>query len=318
MGKNRYKKVMFPGDGHRISIIVLTYDKKEMLVDCLDSLEKTVPCHSSIERMVVDNGSHDGTEKMVKERFPRLRVVRIPENVGFSAGMNAGLEDSSPRSEYIVLLSNDLVLHGHWLEDLIGTARTDPSIGIVGCKLIYPDGLIQHAGGAMDAELRPFHIGAGEPDTGRYDGVRELPFVTGAVILLRRSLYEQVSGFDQGFTPYLYEDLDLCYRARRAGFKVMYTGATQIIHRERTTVDPKNELSAMTILFRNHLRFLLLNFNAQRLLRTIPRVLVKDLVSMLRKGNISVLVRAWLAILGMLPSILLKRRTDGNRWPLMG
>ena len=166
----------------RISIIVLTYNKSDMLIKCLASIQKTLPDRDAPELLVVDNGSSDGTDTLVKQRFPWIRVVRIPKNIGYSRGMNIGIASSSPSSEYIVLLSNDLELHGDWIGSLIAPALKDLSVGIVGCKLVYPSGRIQHAGGKMDQKFRPTHIGQGELDRGDFDSVREMPFVTAAVM----------------------------------------------------------------------------------------------------------------------------------------
>ena len=300
-----------------ISIVVLTWNKKEVLARCLRSLEETLGGRPGIERIVIDNGSSDGTAELVTERFPGFRVVRIPQNAGVSAGLNAGFAASSTGSKYVVILNNDLEFFGDWLEILMAPAEKDPSVAVVGCKLLYPDGRIQHAGGDLSPELRTSHIGRGQTDRGQFDAVSEMPFVTGAVMLLRRSVFASIGGFDTGYTPYLFEDVDLFIRARRAGFKIMYTGKTRILHYEGATVDEDARPSVLAASFRNHLRFAMLNFSARRTARAFLIVLPRDLVFMLRKGMVPVLLGAWMETLRGSLSILSKRKAGAARWPLL-
>jgi GT2 family glycosyltransferase len=301
----------------RVSVIVLTYNKKELLERCLRTLEETVPEGPGFEFIVVDNGSTDGTAALVGESHPRFRLERTEANLGFPGGMNLGMSRCSPASKYLVLLSNDLEFSGDWLSALLETAEADPAVGIVGCRLLYPDGTIQHAGGELDDNMHSYHIGQHRSDDGSFGGVAPMTYVTGAVWVLRRKLYDAIGGFDPGFCPYLYEDVDLCLRARRAGFKVMYDGRTRIIHHESTTIDPVKAPAVLSVSFRNHLRFLLLNFRAGRLVRSLPRAMARDLFFMAGKGQAGVPLRGWLAAARSLPSILGKRKRDAAKWPLL-
>ncbi len=308
---------MYAREPTPVTIIVLTYNKKELLERCLRTIELTVPEAPGFEFIVVDNGSTDGTDALVVGGHPRFRLVRTEANLGFPGGMNLGMSESSPASKYLVLLSNDLEFSGDWLPAILETAGADRAVGIVGCRLLYPDGTIQHAGGALDGNMHSYHIGQHAADDESFGGVAPVTYVTGAVLLLRRELYELVGGFDPGYSPYLYEDVDLCFRARRAGFKVMYDGRTRIIHHESTTIDPAKVPAVLAISFRNHLRFLLLNFRAQRLVWALPRAIARDLFHMLGKGQAGVPLLGWLAAARSLPSILQGRKRAAAKWPLL-
>jgi hypothetical protein len=137
----------------------------------------------------------------------------------------------------LVLLNQDTVPQPGWLEALVGTFD-DPSVGIAGCKLLYPDGTIQHAGGFIFGPRgETGHVGRHDQDDGRADELADAEFVTAAALAISRAALEKTGALDAGFSPAYYEDVDWCYRARAADFRVVYQPRAIVTHHESKTTD---------------------------------------------------------------------------------
>jgi GT2 family glycosyltransferase len=212
----------------KASVIVLSWNGMDYLDDCLNAvLSQDYP---DFEVIVVDNGSTDGSPDLVAERFPQVQLVRNGRNLGFAAGNNVGLRAAT--GDVLVLLNQDTVVHDGWLAALVA-AVDDPTVGIVGCKLLYPDGTIQHAGAYLHgARGESEHIGRYEPNTGQHNRPTDVDFVTAASIALRRSTLVKIGPLDEGFAPAYFEDIDWCYRARAAGLRIVYWPDATLTHFE--------------------------------------------------------------------------------------
>lgn len=152
-----------------------------------------------------------------------------------------------------------------WVEQLVAPFGEDERIGAVGCKIFYPDGVtLQHAGGVLDgARASSTHRGYGERDMGQYDQPCELEFVTGAALALRLSALAEVGLFDEGYNPAYYEEVDLCWRLRRAGYTVRYQPTATLRHAESASIT--NLVRRSTLANRNRLRFVVKTFDSERL-----------------------------------------------------
>ena len=218
----------------QVSIVIPVYNQAQFTEACLYAIAGNtgepgggVP---EYEVIVVDNGSDDWTTYLLHAMEGDIRVVSNDRNLGFARACNQGAAEA--RGEYVLFLNNDTVPHEGWLQPLVELADSAADIGVVGAKLLYPDtGKIQHAGLAMVQGV-PEHVHRGlEPDDPRVDAVRDLDMVTGACLMIRRTLFVQLGGFD---TQYLngVEDVDLCLRSRDAGYRVVYCPASVIDHHE--------------------------------------------------------------------------------------
>lgn len=217
----------------KAAVIVLSWNGKPYLEDCLAAV--LAQPYPDFEVLLVDNASTDGSADFVAERFPRVRVIRNHKNLGFAAGMNVGLK-AAP-GEILVLLNQDTVVREHWLAALVEAMAADPAVGVAGCKILYPDGkTIQHAGAMLDYPLGfAHHYGYGELDQGQYDTLRQVDYVTGAAMGIKREVIAQIGYLDEDLSPAYFEDAEFCLRAREAGYKVIYVPQAVLIHHESSS-----------------------------------------------------------------------------------
>lgn len=238
-----------------LSVIVVSYNTKALLKDCLKSVENQTR-GISFEVFVVDNASTDGSVEMVKRLFPKVKVLENRENLGFAAGNNRALHESSGR--FLLLLNSDTKLIENSLEKMVSFMEKNKKIGISSCQLINPDGLIQASGGFfpnffriftwmfflddlpfVSSLIKPFH-----PHTPSFylaktsfvylkqkwfEEDHSQDWVTGAFFLMRKEVFKKIGELDEKFFMYA-EEMEFCYRAKKAGFEVNYTPRTKIIH----------------------------------------------------------------------------------------
>lgn len=234
------------------SIIIPLWNGRRYIEPCLTAvLEQD---YSPLEVIVVDNASEDGSADLVAKNFPEVKLIRNQQNLGFSGGCNIGLKIA--QGDVLVLLNQDTQVYPGWLQSL-SQALQNEKIGIAGCKIFYQDRkTLQHAGAWLDWPLgMPHHYGYQEQDTGQWDEARAVEFVTGAALAIRRDVLNQVGLLDERFWPGYFEDIDLCFRAREAGYEVWYIPAAVTLHQETTSITDGQLLAQFY--HRGRLRFLL-------------------------------------------------------------
>lgn len=246
------------------AVVVLSWNGSAVLEECLRSLVEQD--ERPVDVLVVDNGSTDGSVALIRERFPALPLIENGRNLGFASGMNIGMRallDRPAPPEIMLLLNQDTVVAPDWLRRMVEPFGADERIATVGCKIYYSDGrTIQHAGARV---LLPrgfgIHYGWHERDEGQYDQPRELECVTGAAIGFRTAALREVGLLDEGYTPAYFEETDLCWRLRRAGYRVYYTPYATLRHAESfSTADPARRSA---LLNRNRLRFVIKTFPSE-------------------------------------------------------
>jgi GT2 family glycosyltransferase len=214
----------------RVRIVIPVFNQASLTESCLYAIAGNTDDDPDYEAVVVDNGSTDWTRYLLHAFEGDIQVVNNDQNLGFAQACNLGNEGAN--AEYLLFLNNDTEPQQGWLEEMVALADSDPQIGIVGAKLVYPDsGQIQHAGIAMINGL-PEHVYRGlEADDPQVNQLRDYDMVTGACLLIRRAVFNQIGGFD---TDYLngVEDVDLCLRVREAGFRVVYCPTSLVVHHE--------------------------------------------------------------------------------------
>jgi GT2 family glycosyltransferase len=244
---------------NRASIIIVSWNGEPYLKDCLSAILAQIGPGDQV--IVVDNHSADGSVALVQRQFPQVNLIENEWNMGFAGGCNVGLR--AAQGEYLLLVNQDVAVKAGWLEKMVETlAPTE--VGIAGCKLLYPDGTIQHAGGITSYPLAlPGHHGYHETDEGQWDTRREVDYVTGAAMGLKRTMLDEIGLFDEGFFPACYEETDLCFRARAAGYQVIYTPEATGTHHETTTID-RNSAEYHRWMNRGRLRFVLKHYTAEQ------------------------------------------------------
>jgi GT2 family glycosyltransferase len=282
----------------KASVIVLSWNGMEYLADCLDAvLSQDYP---DFEVIVVDNGSTDGSADFVERHYPQVRLIRNARNLGFAGGNNVGLRAAT--GDVLVLLNQDTVVRPRWLQALVTTLE-DPTIGIAGCKLLYPDGTIQHAGGRIvDVRGSSRHIGRGETDAGQYDATQDVDFVTGAALAVSREALTRVGPLDEGFTPAYYEDTDWSYRAREAGLRVVYCPDAVVTHHESTS-SQLGSYAHHAVFHYGRLRFLLKHHPLDWLWGEFLSAEVAGIRAMSRADELMAMRQACLRLLFDLPEV---------------
>jgi GT2 family glycosyltransferase/glycosyltransferase involved in cell wall biosynthesis len=227
------KSICFPK--HReveASIIIPVFNQFQHTHACVASLqtaEEPVP----FEVIVVDDCSTDETMKFVPQ-MDGVVYLRNERNSGFINSCNRGADKA--RGKYLVFLNNDTLVTKGWLTTLLDTFAEEPKAGIVGSKLIYPDGRLQEAGGIIWRDASGWNYGkfddAKKPE---YNYLREVDYCSAAALMIQKGLFQSVGGFDLRYAPAYYEDTDLAFKVRKNGYKVLYQPLSEIVHYEGAT-----------------------------------------------------------------------------------
>jgi GT2 family glycosyltransferase len=226
------------GGGPTVDIIIPTRDRLDLLKKCITSIE-TVSTYPSYRITVVDNGSVEEATLDYLERSD-LRVVRSPGPFNFSRLVNRGVQSSD--AEYILLLNNDITaLTADWIEAMLELAQ-QPEVGAVGCRLLFPDGSVQHEGVALLPEYTAANISWPWPV------IRDTSAVTAACMLVRREVYWSIGGFDEDMAV-CFNDVDFCLRMGRSGRRVVYTPHAELEHAESATRGRTNPQDDIDLFF---------------------------------------------------------------------
>jgi GT2 family glycosyltransferase len=245
----------------RVSAVVVSFNTRDHLLRCLASLERHVTL--PLEVVVVDNASTDGSADSVRGRFPAVRLVANPRNLGFGAACNRGLRAAT--GAYRLLLNSDAEVGPGSVEALAALLDARPDVGIVAPRTRSADGAIQVSFGPALTPWREWTqrrlvraVRRRDPSALRrlelLAGVEREPFwVSGACLLARAEALDAISGFDEGY--FLYEeDVDLCVRVRRAGWRVVYTPSAEVVHALGASMARAAELARVEYQ-RSHLRY---------------------------------------------------------------
>ena len=216
----------------KVSIIIPVYGQAGYTFMCLRSIAR-MTSRVSYEVIVVDDQSPDDSLVLLR-RVDGLRVIANEKNLGFIRSCNAGAAIAN--GDYLVFLNNDTEVMSDWLDELIGTFAGIPDAGLVGSKLVYPDGTLQEAGGIIWKDGSAWNYGRGDdPSRPEYRYLREVDYCSGASIALERQFFHEVGGFDEHYLPAYAEDSDLAFKTRNAGKKVYYQPLSIVVHYEGVT-----------------------------------------------------------------------------------
>ncbi|MBF0431563.1 MAG: glycosyltransferase [Fibrobacteria bacterium] len=209
------------------SIIIPVYNQVELTKLCLEYLVRSYKQYA-FEVIIIDNGSTDKTEHYLNTLPKAIKIIRNDSNLGFARACNQGA--AAAEGKYLVFLNNDTIPQEGWIDELITTAESDSSTGVVSGKLLFPNGKIQHAGVAFHVSRLPYHLymdkNGNEPYVNKQ---REFNAVTGACLLIKKTLFTSLGTFDEHFENGL-EDIDLCLKVKEQGKKIVYNPKCQLLH----------------------------------------------------------------------------------------
>jgi GT2 family glycosyltransferase len=246
-----------------VSVIILSWNAKDYLKKCLDSVIETD--YPFLEVIVSDNGSSDGSVEMVKKKYPNVILIENKTNMGFSEGNNVAIKRA--KGDIIVLLNQDTWVDKNWIKEIVKVAR-DPKIGVVGCKLYYPNTKIIQSVGFY---LHPsgYHIprGAFQVDVGQFDKIVDVDYVMGAALAIKRRVVDKIGLLDPMFYAY-YEDVDWCYRVKKAGYRVVIAPKAVVYHFGSVSWG-KNSFRQIYLNKINKLKFVMKHYYGLKLLKSL-------------------------------------------------
>lgn len=224
---------------HNLSAIVVNYNTRQMTLDCLRTLTERLTGLERAEIFVVDNGSTDGSVETIRLAFPDVKLIENPRNLGFGAANNQAMWQAS--GEWILLLNSDAFPKSGAVEAMLEVLRRRPQVAVVGPRLLNTDGSLQLSCYRFPSPMRsiyenllltamlPNHPIVGDYRAWRADAERDVDFVIGACMMVRKSAIDQVGLFDESFFLYA-EETDWCRRFRDAGWTVTFTPAAHVTH----------------------------------------------------------------------------------------
>lgn len=235
--------------------IVVNWNLKKDLGECIDSLYKIdYPAHKII---VVDNGSTDDSASFVAMQYPDVALIALPQNLGYAAGLNAGiLQALAQGAKYVFALNNDTVVDKHAVSKLVEVLESHREVAIAAPKILFYHNRdkIYSLGDRIYPFLPlPVGFGYGKRDSLRYRGIMEFDYVTGCAMMIRADIFRKVGLFDTCYFMY-YEDADFCRRVRNCGYRIVCVGSAIVYHKAAQS-SGQNRTLTVRIRARNRMRF---------------------------------------------------------------
>ncbi|SRR5579875_270998 len=291
-----------------VSVVIPNWNGRKFLAGCLDSLSRQT--YASVEVVVVDNGSKDGSVELLTESYPWVKLARFETNTGFSVAVNRGIRESE--GEFIALVNNDTVADENWLSEMVCAMAEHPEIGSCGCKMLaYDDhALLDGAGDGYRRGGLPGRIGHREIDRGQFDTPRYILGACGGAALYRRSMLDDIGLFDEDYFAYL-EDVDLGLRAQSAGYRCLYVPSAVIYHLGCGTTGSGYHPLVVRLSAQNNWNTIAKNIPGPLLIKFLPQILYWQAyylaVVIVRGGQLVPWLDGTWQALRLLPKMLKKR-----------
>lgn len=286
-----------PESHSNVAVLVLTHNGRDFVESCLRSV--LASSYPNFRVVAIDNASTDGTPEFIRSKFPSVQVIKMPSNLGFSAAYNRAI--ASVPEEYALLLNQDTEVAAQgWIEELVRVIQSDPRCAVATCKILFRNDprILNSLGGMAYWWTGTVDIGFGEVDTNDLAADFEPFSGSGGAMLVRRSLFLDVGGFDEAFFMYC-EDFDLCWRLRLLGYRSSLAPKAKVFHHFSASL---GRLSPRKVYWvhRNFLRAMLKNYQLSSLTRGLPQFLLftaaKSVGLGLRKWNAELFWAPWRAV----------------------
>lgn len=213
----------------RVSIIIPMYNQLEYTYYCVRSIVESEK-FTDYEIIIADDNSTENNE-FLKKHLENIIIVKNEKNLGFLKNCNNAAKHA--KGDYLVFLNNDTQVKKGWLTELLFVFDNFKDAGLVGSKLIYPDGSLQEAGGIIWQDGSGWNYGnQDKPEKPEYNYIRETDYISGASIMIKKSIWDELGGFDERYSPAYCEDSDLCFAVREKGYKVYYQPFSVVVHFE--------------------------------------------------------------------------------------
>jgi GT2 family glycosyltransferase len=238
----------------RVSILIPVHNQFDYTRKCLNSIARNTSPEVQYEIILIDDLSSDETTN-IDRYYPDINVIKNTQNQGFLRNINHAA--SVARGEYIHLLNNDTIVTPGWLTSMLNVFSRFDKTGAVGSKLVYPNGALQEAGGYITSDAHFGNMGKLQSYFDlRYNYIREVDYVSGASLLIRKNIWDELGGFDEKYLPAYFEDTDLAMRIRQVGFMVMYQPQSTVFHFESISYNKSPSSSKATQMETNKKIFL--------------------------------------------------------------
>lgn len=295
-----------------VFVIIPNFNGQDFLKDCLNSLNNSDSSITEENIIIVDNASSDNSLNILKIFFPKVIVLKQKTNLGFAGGVNVGINYAiNHNAEFVVLLNNDTVVAKNWGMNLLKSIRTEQKIGATASKIISfsPPHTIDSTGDFYSTWGLPFPRGRGNQNINKYDELDPLIFgSSGGASVYRVKMLKEIGLFDEDFFAY-YEDVDLSFRARLAGWDITYEPKAVVYHKIGAT---SSKISGFTTYhtFKNLPWLIVKDLPSEKYIRVIPRFLLAYFILMtsaIIKG------KGWYALKGFLVSMYYMSKKIGQR-----
>jgi GT2 family glycosyltransferase len=279
----------------KVTVITLNWNRKEDTIECVKSL--LALDYPNYEVVVVDNGSTDGSVETFKQHFPSITVIENKTNLGYGQGFNKGIEYALAKgAKYMLVINNDAIIDNKSLAELVRVAESDPKIGLVSGKTYYYNApnRLQTVGKIANFTTGAVrNVGLDEIDNGQHDELKEYHFLDDVYWLARGELFKKIGLYDKNFFIY-YEEVDLCARASKAGYKIIYTPHAKIWHKQFTSTGGRVNPFLTYHITRNRIIFMKRNATQSQFIRfALYYIFIRgplEIAGHLRRGQSNLIV----------------------------
>jgi len=242
----------------KLAIVLINYLQDDLTIDCIKSIKKSD--YKNIEIILINQLSTIDSETKFKSEFPELTFIPTQENIGYASACNLGIKKALERNtDYVCLLNNDTVVLPDTLTTLINGFGASNDIGIVGPKIFYFDkkDKIWFGGGklSLNKGAKTIHLDMNKMENGSDNTVKEVDFITGCALMAKREVFEKIGFLDEKYFAY-FEEVDFCYRVKKAGYKILYIPQSKLYHKVSSTTKKYFSSLINYYKFRNRLYFL--------------------------------------------------------------